>query len=174
MTDSFRLRVQKAIGDTLSTITPANGYEFDFSNAVFRGRMYFGDGDPCPMISILEPPVPLDAMPAPANSGSALSEWNLLIQGFVNDDREHPTDPAHQALAEVKKCLAVEMKRTTAIPRRAHNPFGLNVIETGNRLESFKIGAGVVRPPEPNLSNKAYFWLNLTLKIVEDNSDPFS
>ncbi len=174
MTDSFRLRVQKQIAVALAEINPTNDYEFDFTNAVFRGRMSFGDGDPCPMLSILEPPVPAEAFNSPANAPSANGEWVLLIQGFVNDDRVNPTDPAHRAMAEVKKRLAVEQKRKQDLPRRGDNPFGLNTPDSRNRLESFKIGAGVVRPPEPSLSNKAYFWLNLTLKIVEDNSDPFS
>jgi hypothetical protein len=172
MTDPFRLRVKKAITDALKEITPANGYNFDFSQAVFRGRLVFGQGDPLPMLSILEPPLPLDRLPAPTNAGHSGGDWDLLIQGFVKDDKDNPTDPAELAMADVKKRLAVEQSRQLTLPRRGHNPFGLNS-EKGNRVESIKIGAGVVRPPEEGVSTKAYFWLTLTLKITEDNSQPF-
>lgn len=174
MTDPFRIRVQKRIGETIASINSADGYTYDLTDSVFRGRMYFGDGDPIPMVSILEPPLPIEALLAPQNATSANGEWNLLIQGFVDDDREHPTDPAHVLMADVKRRLVIEQKRTLALPRHGFNPFGLNDPDSRNRVESFKIGAGVVRPPEPQVSNKAYFWLTLTLKIVEDNGDPFS
>lgn len=174
MSDPFRLRIQKAVGAAIAEITPANGYVNDFSAAVFRGRMYFGDSDPCPMISILEPPIPIEAFTTPANAQSAPTEYLLLIQGFVDDDADNPTDAAHIAMAEVKKRLSQEQSRKQALPQRGHNPFGLNDEFMKNRVESLKIGAGVVRPPEPVVSNKAYFWLNLTLKIVEDNGEPFS
>jgi hypothetical protein len=173
MTDPFRLRVQKTLADVLRTITPDDGYAYDLSQSVFRGRLYFGDGDPIPMISILEPPVPFDAQPAPPNATTSQTDWNLLVQGFADDDRENPTDPAHLLMAEVKRRLAVEQKRQLALPRRGANPFGLNDPDKRNRVESFKIGGGVVRPPEQQVSNKAYFWLTLTLKITEDNADPF-
>lgn len=172
MTDAFRIRVQKAITAALQEITPANGYDHDFSDCVFRGRLIYGDSDPVPMISILEPPLPPDRLPAPMNAGHNAGDYDLLIQGFVKDDRENPTDPAHKAMADVKKRLAFEQKRQHTLPRRGFNPFGLDS-EKGNRVESFKIGAGVVRPPEEGVSTKAYFWLNLSLKITEDNSDPF-
>jgi len=174
MTDPFRLRVQKVIASTFAdTIKPDNGYTFDLTDSVFRGRLYFGDTDPVPMVSILEPPMPLEALRAPPNASTSQGEWMLLIQGFVDDDSENPTDPAHILMADVKRCLVVQQKRQHALPKRGYNPFGLNDLDAPNRLESFKIGAGVVRPPEPQVSNKAYFWLSLALKIVEDNGDPF-
>jgi hypothetical protein len=35
-------------------ITPANGYDFDMTGKVFRGRLVFGADDPDPVISIVE------------------------------------------------------------------------------------------------------------------------
>lgn len=172
MTDPFRLRVKKTLTLALKEITPANGYNFDFSQAVFRGRLLFGDTDPVPMLSILEPPLPLDRLATPPNAGHTTGDWDLLIQGFVKDDKENPTDPAELAMADVKKRLAIEQARQLDLPRRGSNPFGLNR-DKGNRVEGIRIGAGVVRPPEQGVSTKAYFWLTLTLKITEDNGDPF-
>lgn len=170
--DPFRLRAQKALSDALATITPANGYTFDFSKAVFRGRLGFGENDPLPMLSIMEPPLPLDRKSAPLSASSSGGDWDLVVQGFVQDDRENPTDPAHLAMAEVKKRLAQEARRKLDLPARGPNVLGLG--SGRNRVEELRIGAGVVRPPEAAVSSKAYFWLTITLKIVEDNSDPFA
>ncbi len=178
MTDPFRLRVQKAIATALSQINEDDGYSLNFTGKVFRGRLIFGDNDPVPMISIIEPPLPNEMRPSPLVSAAEDGWWDIIVQGFVRDDRDNPTDPAHVAMADVKKRLAQEVKRKgEGSERNQPNPFGVNYDETGARrkniVEQFKIGAGVVRPPEEAVSTKAYFWLTLKLKIVEDNSDPF-
>ncbi|AEG53113.1 hypothetical protein [Sinorhizobium meliloti] len=172
-TEPFRLRVMKALTSCLQEITIANGYNFDLATSVFRGRMIFGENDPIPMVSILEPPLPLDRLGRPLNSSVTNGPWDILIQGFVKDDREHPTDPAHMLMADVKKRLAVESKRKQTLPAHGFNPFGMNERGMKNRVEQFTIGPGVVRPPEEAVSTKAYFWLTLSLQIVEDNFDPF-
>lgn len=173
MSTPFRLVIQKALTAALEEIAVADGYNYDFAERVFRGRLIYGDNDPDYMLSILEPPLPPDRLPAPTNSPGVGGSYDLLIQGFVPDDRDNPTDPAHLAMADVKRRLAIEQTRPHQLPRRGHNPFGLNSA-SGNRVEGFQIGAGVVRPPEGGVSTKAYFWLNLSLKIFEDNSSPFS
>lgn len=175
MSDPFRLRAHKAIQAAIEEINPANGYVSDLTGAVFRGRLFYGDTDPLPMVSILEPPQEMPRNDAPALTPVADGEWQLVVQGFVMDDRQNPTDPAHVLMAEVKKRLSEETKRRSDMPAaRGPNPFFLGRASSArNHIESFKIGPGVVRPPD-DISNKAYFWLTLNLKIVEDNSDPFS
>lgn len=178
MSDPFRLRVQKAIAAAIGEIAVADGYALDLADKVFRGRLIFGDNDPVPMISVIEPPLPNEMRPSPLVSTVEDGWWDIIVQGFVKDDRDNPTDPAHVAMADVKKRLAKELKRKgTGGNARQPNPFGLNFLPDGsmrkNQVEQFKIGAGVVRPPEEAVSSKAYFWLTLKLKIVEDNLDPF-
>ncbi len=179
MSDPFRLRVHKAIANVIAEVSIAGGYNLDLAGKVFRGRLVFGDKDPVPMISIMEPPLPNDMRNSPLLSTAEDGWWDVIVQGFVKDDRENPTDPAHVAMADVKKRLAQELKRKgEGTERNQPNPFGVNYDEAGarrkNTIEQFKIGAGVVRPPEEAVSTKAYFWLVLKLKIVEDNLDPFS
>lgn len=179
MSDPFRLRVQKAIAAVIAEISIADGYQLDLAGSVFRGRLIYGDNDPVPMISIIEPPLPNEMLPSPMLSTTEDGWWDIIVQGFVKDDRENPTDPAHVAMADVKKRLTKEIKRKgEGAERNQPNPFGVNYDEAGARrknvIEQFKIGAGVVRPPEEAVSTKAYFWLTLRLKIVEDNLDPFS
>jgi hypothetical protein len=149
----------------MADITVANGYKTTLTDSVFRGRALFGEGDPIPMVSILEVPIPVDQQSV---SGSeSKGDWELMIQGFANEDRENPTDPAHIMLADVKMLLGLEKKN-----ENWDNPeegiFGL-----GGIVDKLYIGTGVVRPAD-EISAKAYFWLTVTLGIVEDLADPYN
>jgi len=174
ITSPLRLEIMKRMCETLRGITPAEGYVMDFSgaegsedNRVFRGRAVFGEGDPIPMLSVLESPIPLDQIPPPEGSGYSYGGWELMVQGFVDDDKQNPTDPAHVALADVKKCLALESKKVLAT-KQEDGPFGLL-----NQVTRVAIGTGVVRPPD-EISAKAYFWLLIVLDIVEDVTDQYT
>lgn len=183
--DPFRLRVHKALTACLEGVhqrDPKTGQVLDdtFVNRVVRGRTEFGDDDPVPMICILEPPLPIDSFSASEQNSKILVQWDLLIQGFVADNRDNPTDPAHFALADVKQALAIEKERRLPNSAGTPDPFGMGRGQTivgktlGNSVASIQaIGTGVVRPPEVGISNKAYFWLTLTLKIAEDIGNPF-
>lgn len=163
--DPLRLYVVKRMTEVFETITPSNGYKTDLANKVFRGRALFGDDDPIPMLSILEVPIPVDQRPT--KGSESVGDWELMIQGFAADDRDNPTDPAHILLADVKKLLGVEKRR-----ENWDNPqdgiFGL-----GGIVDKMYIGTGVVRPSD-EISSKAYFWLTITLGIVEDLADPYN
>lgn len=169
MPDPLRLRVLKALTAALEEINPENYYEFDLRDSVFRGRLIFGDDDPLPMISILEPPIAPDQLPQPQTGTESNGEWELLIQGFAKDDKKNPTDPAHRLMAEVKMQLALvkqEPETSRFKTGEASNILGFKEV---TRLD---IGAGVVRPPD-EISAKAYFWLNITLAIAEDLLSPY-
>lgn len=158
----FRLRLLIAITDALREISPANGYAIDVSDAVFRGRSNFGEGDPLPMLSILETPQPPEQIRSPVDAKEAAGPWELIIQGFIEDDRYNPTDPAHMVMADVKKRLVLEKRKVNE-----GEAFGFS------QVTSIVIGPGVVRPAD-EISAKAYFWLGLAVGIVEDLSDPYA
>lgn len=162
MADPFRLRVLMALTALLQTITPANGFQFDFSDSVFRGRTKFGPNDPLPMLSILEAPIPLDQLDSAPEYGFSSARWELLIQGFCSDDIDNPTDPAHRLMAEVKQVLIEDRQKD-----RGHNILGM-----GGRVAQMSIGQGAVRPAD-EASDKGFFWLTVTLHIVEDLSKPY-
>lgn len=187
MIDPFRLRVLKALSATIKTVgpaityrDPATGEDVPFVNdlsdypdpddatitreRVFRGRELFGTSDPLPMVSVLEHPRALDALLAPEGSQSAVGEWDLLVQGFVTDDPKHPTDPAYVLAAEVIAVIA----KAAAQPR---NILGLGFREPC--VSKLAIGSPVVRPADGVNSDQAFFWLTLTLTLVEDRENPF-
>lgn len=163
MTDPFRLQVQKALSDILEEINPTDNYWHDLTptievpQRVFRGRVIFGEEDPIPMVSILEVPVPIDPINEPSTSPVGATQWELILQGWVKDDKQNPTDPAHFLLADVKRRLAIEKSRDR----------GNNILGLGGRVDDLRMGSGVVRPPD-DISAKAYFWLNVTLGLVEN------
>lgn len=158
----FRLRVLRNLTSLIEGVNPTGPYHHDLRGKVFRGRDTFGPEDPLPMISILEAPIPLETLVSRnTNTGSA-GEWELLIQGFTPDDPLNPTDPGHHLMAEVKAVLAKEKQKDR----------GRHMLNQGNRILDMKIGQGSVRPAD-EANDKAFFWLTLTLKMVEDLADPY-
>lgn len=153
----------------LSASLELTRYHYDSSKpeqtlegAVFRGRTVYGEDDPELMISILEVPIPVEQREPPPDSPASNGQWELLLQGFVPDDFINPTDPAHYLMAATKVRLAHEKERNR----------DFDILGLGNHVTDLRWGAGVVRPPD-EISDKAYFWLNVTLEIVEDLSKPF-
>ncbi|MEL4071754.1 hypothetical protein WKW50_16540 [Ochrobactrum sp. GPK 3] len=164
MIDPFRLRVLKALSRLLETINPDVYPDFrhDMREAVFRGRIKYGADDPLPMLSILEAPIPLDVIQSRGANPNSSGQWELLIQGFVKDDHKNPSDPAHLLMAEVKAVLAAEKL----------NNNGNNLLNLGGRVVDMQIGQGSVRPPD-DVSDKAFFWLTLTLRLAERLDQPY-
>lgn len=163
MADPFRLKVLKALTAVLEEITPTNGYNHDLSGKVFRGREIFGEDDPLPMVSILEAIEQSEDIAPPESSPNFKGPWELQIQGFVEDDRQNPTDPAHHLMADVKKRLVAER-----VKERQYNIFGLE-----GKVFELRISPGVVRPPD-DVSAKAYFWLRISIEMIENLMDPYS
>lgn len=167
MPEPFRLRVQKALSDRLEEIvTTLDGVSM--AGRVFRGRVLFGVDDPLPMLSILEEPIQEDSREAPGWGTSARTGYRLMIQGFVDDDATNPTDPAHYLLADVMVKLAEVQTEAEAAQRVFNFP------EKAPTVERIDFGPGVVRPPDDEISAKAYFWLQVSLELVEDYDNPFA
>lgn len=159
----IRLRVQQALSNSLSQISIANGYKHDLAGHVFRGRDMFDDEDETPLVAILESPDEPDQQTRPRGNTERKSTWNLFVQGWADDDKSNPTDPAHYLMADVKKRLAYEIKAL-----RGHDALGM-----GRRIDMIEFSPGVVRPPDA-MSNKAYFWLKLAITLVEDDAEPYA
>ena len=170
--DPFRLTVLKQLSVCIGRVTPANGFKHNLSESVFRGRSIYGDGDPLPMVSILGPPIPLETLHGRGDNPNSTGDWELLIQGFVDDDRENPSDPAHRLMAEVKKVIIDEKKRNGGFDILGLGPKSEGNPNTGNRVIDLHIGQGSVRPSD-EVSARAYFWLMLTVKLAENQSDPY-
>jgi hypothetical protein len=186
MADSKRLACLKALTTYLATeITLDNGYKHDLSTLppdedgvevrrVVRGRDLFDDDDPVPMVSILESPNP-DRFPNLAgkeDSGEAdqKDKWIIYFQGWVNDDKDNPTDPAYELMADVKKALA----KLTRLKTETGSPMYPDIFLLGGLIADMGYEPGTVRPPAPEYqSSKAFFWMRVILEFVEDFNDPY-
>lgn len=176
--EPFKLRVLHALTDCIKEVTPANGYTFDLADfmaaddvmtaRVYRGRPWFGDTDPIPMVSVLEPVEEGDLFFVPPPDDSTGSyDWPLLVQGFVNDDPLNPTDPAYRLMRDVRRRLAREKLRKKP-GMNTTDPLGTSQFGLpGCRVSDMKISTGKVRPAD-DVSAKAYFWMVVTLTITED------
>ena len=177
MPDSFRLRVMKSVTEALKMITPANGYDHDFgdftdsagrpSARVFRGRTMYGENDPLPMLSILEDPRAEPAVNGPMANSKAQNVFKLLIQGFAQDDKDNPLDPAYALSAEVIKAIIVAAQSSTGL-------IGLNQQKRAPCIMGVSIGQPVHRPGGDEISDHAYFLVGLTLTLTEDLTNPFA
>jgi hypothetical protein len=123
------------------------------------------------MVSILEGIDPAaEVAEPPLSTATGAFDWSILVQGFVDDDPLNPTDPAYRLLADVRRRLAVDARRRHP-ETRLPDPLGLG--EGRNRVEALRIGSGVVRPAD-DVSAKAWFWLSLTMSIVDSADDPYA
>lgn len=171
--DSKRLATLKALTLHLEErISISNGYNHDLRGSVFRGRMWFDDTDPLPMVSIIESPNP-DRFPSRAGVEDQIDEvdqkehWIIFIQGWTQDDKRNPTDNAYELMADVKKALAL---------LNLYNPEKNEGLDPnyllGGLILSLEFEPGTVRPPDDQ-SGKAFFWMRLILEFVENVNDPF-
>lgn len=182
MTLPFRLNVLHRLTEMLKEITPANGYasdlaDYDYGDGamiarVYRGRSWFGDNDPIPLISVLEYPDAAEPLSEPPQeTPSSEIDWKLAVQGWVTDDKENPTDPAYILLADVRRRLSQE--RTKKFGNQP-DPLGMGLGRAlPNTVIKISVGTGVVRPAD-EISAKAYFWLGVTLRISENAETPYS
>lgn len=175
MADSKRLATLKALCNYLAgEIRIVNGYKHDLDKpeSVVRGRYKFDDGDPLPQISVMESPNP-DRFPSRAGDQDWIDaeekeNWTIYLQGWVEDDKQNPTDPAYELMADVKKALAklVRMRRDTGAPEFP------SVYLLSGLINSLRWESGTARPPDQN-SAKAFFWMRVILEFSENLNDPF-
>jgi hypothetical protein len=174
MADSIQLTVLKAITSHLQGITPINGYNFDLSEAVFRGRLLYGEEAPDTMVSIVEHlqgDITTDT--AGEENVERIETWILLVQGIAKNDPLNPTDDLYNLKAAVEHRLARAMVRNNygdpTYPDEYY--FGLASMKT---ITGLTIGPGIVSPPRQGISEKAFFYLPLGVGLAIDISSPFA
>lgn len=163
MTEPIKLRILKALTTHLEGITPVNGYHVNMTGAVKRGRNVFGASDPVPLISILEAPSPSGTKDADEVIYS--ESWRLLIQGWVDDDVDNPTDPAYLLMDAVEHRL----RRIISLDSMSGAPKYPEEYRLGGLISGLTIPPGVVRPATEGVSSKAFFYIQIAVNVV--NSD---
>lgn len=178
MTDTKQLVILKRLTTLLEGITPGNGYDYDLTGRVFRGKAVFGDNEVVPFVSILESMRP---DPNPLEAGSEkirrTEEWELLIQGWAKTSQALPTDD----LYNLKGALEHRLARMVAIDDQGSPAFpddyrlGRDGISSRNGLiTSARIGPGVVRAETPQPGGKAALYLPVLICYSANVSDPWA
>lgn len=162
-----QLVIMKRLTAHLAGMTVLGGYGFDMCGAVFRGRTVFGAADPLPCLSVLESPESTVGVAGGVEHTKRLTRWSCFIQGFVRDDKENPTDPGYWLKAYTQKRLA----EITA-ERPNGQPLYPDVFRLGRTISGLVIENGVVRPPHKDVSDKAFFWLPVTIEYAADPRNP--
>ena len=84
----------------------------------------------------------------------------LLIQGFVEDDKDHPLDPAYHLSADAISAL---------VKGKADR---FNILDMGGKITALSIGQPVHRPGVDEVSTNAYFIFGVTLTLIENLECP--
>ena len=168
MPDSKRLQILKALTAHLETVSVTNVTPaLTLAGRVYRGRNTFGSETLLPCVSLLEGLNP-DRVPFEAGEGVRTKDsWILLIQGWVDSESEaHPTDEAHNLMADVKKALGRIVN-----PGLPHSPNPSYML--GGIIDGMRVEPGTVRPPDET-STRSYFFLRVVVEVAESLEDPYA
>lgn len=167
---SIRTVIRTTLMNHLAGITPANGYTHDLTGRVHYGKPIFGAETEVPFLSLGSPPklLPVRAMGESDGKLRRVITWELMLQGFVSDNKRDPLQPADDLLTEV------ELRLSEVISEESGRPTHPSIFRLANRaVKDFRIGQGVSRPPTEKVSPTAFFYLPLEIVFMHDLSKPF-
>lgn len=175
MAKSYRLEILERLSALLLGITPANGYDHDLTDSVFRGRALFGESDPMPMVSILESTKVDGGVTTGSNDEMRKGLWPLVVQGWVENDMFSPTDPAYSLMADVEHRLGrvIEMNNRGNPEIPELYMLGLGRDGKGTLIANMSFGPGVVSPPREQISTNAFFFLPVYITLAEKLGQPY-
>lgn len=173
---SKKHRVVKALQAHLAGISPAvecipgEPYVDDLTDKVFLGRLLYGQNDPDLFVSINEAPKPLPTVNAGTNgAGKRKETLELLVQGFVPDDKQNPSDPAYRVLAQIERRLA----QIIEVDGQGRPAFPEHYL-LARIISALTIGQGIVRAPDGQVSTRTMFYLPLAVEFTVNGSNPYA
>lgn len=164
MPDSKQLRILKKLTAHLEL---TSGYE---GIRCYRGKSVISAKEVKDTLSLLEAPRPIIGQPAGHNGHKRNETWTLLLQGWPEDDKDNPSDPAYALKAAVEQWLyrIIAVKEDSGLPRYE------DLYMLGGDISALTIGQGVVRPPSDEAASRlAMFYLPLIVEMQTDISNPY-
>lgn len=124
------------------------------------------------IISFIEPPKPAEVNDT-SKREIQVYEYQLFIQGMINDDSNRPTLPAYMLVSEIKRLLFNVIHENSGDTSNILNLGPKMQSRRGNRNNIFelKIGAETVRGPGEH-SRFTYFWLPVVFSLAVDLKSP--
>lgn len=172
---SKKTLILRRLTELLETIsyTSYNGDEIDLEGAVSRGRALYGDEAPITFLALVEKPRQILGEGGGEQKTMYNGPWDILVQGFARDDPNHPLDPGYELLAHVEQKMARIIQESPNGMRGGLYPedylLGLKELIT-----SFSFIMPIVRPPDNDVSNTAYFFMPVSIGLVTDMASPFT
>lgn len=172
------LRIMRALTTLLEgsegfrSETDAQG--LDMTGKVFRGMAVFSDKEiedlgVTEFLSILEAPRPVTGEFGGTEQILRNDKtWQLLVQGFIKDNKKHPSDPGYWLKAAVVARLARIVARDDT-----GDPVFESDYMLGKLVVNCTIGQAVVRPPPQGITRYAMFYCPLTFQLVTDVLHPY-
>lgn len=173
---SKRLLVLKKLTAHLEPVTfEWKNVVYPMTKAVYRGRTTFGDETKVPFISILEKPRQLIGEVAGIEKIDRNDDWDILIQGFAPDDKKNPLDPGYEMLAAVEQRFArlLQQKSNGGGPVYP-DEFLLGLSGPQGIVTRITFTIPIVRPPDNDVSDTAYFYMPVSIGIKTDMAAPFT
>jgi hypothetical protein len=178
MTDTKQFVIMQRLTVLLEGITPANGYDYDLTGHVYRGKSVFGANETPPFISILES---LRPDPAPLEAGSEKlvreEDWEILIQGWAKTSELFPTDDLYNLKGAIEhrlaRVVAVDGQGSPVFP----DDYRLGRLVSSSRgglITGARIGPGVVRAATPQTGGVAALYLPVIIRYIANVSDPWA
>lgn len=175
--DSKQLKVLKRMTALLERINPTETnpalnepFDIDLRQTVFRGKMILGSEIVYPAVAILESPTPFEGLHAAENEHKSFESWRLLVQGFAADNKDNPLDPAYA----LKAAIEVQLSRVIAVKKSSGDGLFPEDYLFGNLIAGLTISQGVVRPPDQNVSQYAYCYIPIIVKLGTDVTNPYA
>jgi hypothetical protein len=160
-TVSYRLEILKKLTTLLQDVSfTYNDIAYDIGAKVYRGRRVYGGESELPLISLLEAPRNDAGIFGAENKSRRAEKWSLLIQGWVDDDKKNPTDPAYAFMQVVEDRLFRVVEEPGGVPTYPDDYL------LGRTISGMTIYPGVVSPPLEQVSSKAFFYLPVDLQIA--------
>ncbi|MDC8457823.1 hypothetical protein [Marinobacter sp. DS40M6] len=158
MADSKRLTILKALTEHLEA-TP----DYALTGKVWRGRNRPAQESHQPFLILFEMPPEFEER---ADRQVQKMPWYIGIQGYVEPDKTHPTDPAHQFMAAIKQQIGKLLDDGGA--QSPPPEYMLNDL-----VEDIRLDGGMCFEPDET-TNCCFFAMKLTLTVVENLGDPYA
>jgi hypothetical protein len=161
--DTKQFIILKRLTVLLEGVTTVNGYDFDLTGKVFRGKLVFGAQEATPFVSIVEFPRP-DTAPIEGGAERVrrLEEWELQVQGWTKTVQANPTDELYGLKGAIEHRLARIMDPDSSDYR------------LGRIIDRARIGPGVVRAATPQTAGTEALYLPLIIHYTYNVADPWS
>ncbi|WOK01456.1 tail terminator [Pseudomonas phage UF_RH7] len=168
-----RLLILQRLSEHLKGITPLNGYNYDLSQSVYRGKRMFGAETQLPAVSIIESPRPDVGVYTGTGDEQRSENWVLLVQGWVEDtdDLVNPTDAAYYLAAAVEERLTMIMAKKAKGTRPM--PVYPDLYRLGGLITDLQLSPAVVSQPQDEISSKAFFYLPVRIGLAADVGQPY-